>query len=70
MDELNNLLKVDNLELPIEKQFEIRKFEDLIKNANREQALEIALKVFKLMIYREYTVNNMLKKQWTGSNIL
>ena len=70
MDELDNILKTDSIELPIEKQFEIKKFENLIKNASRDQALDIALKSFKLMLYREHTVTNMLKNEWLSSNIL
>jgi hypothetical protein len=74
MDELENLLsdynKADALQgVPIEKTFAIAKFNNLIERADRQQAIDLAKEVYKYMIIREYSMNELLKHQWfTGDS--
>lgn len=69
MDELENLLseykKADALQsVPIEKTFAIAKFNNLIENANRQQAIDLAKEVYKYMVIREHSMNELLKHKW------
>lgn len=67
MDELDNLLdnySKPDLEIPLEKRFEIAKFNNLIEGASKEQAIELAKQAWKLMLIREHTMNELLKYEW------
>lgn len=73
MDELENLLnnykKADSIQdVPTHKLFEIAKFNHIIEEANREQAINLAKDIYKLMIIREHSMNELLKHKWFTDN--
>lgn len=66
MDELENLLseykKADDSQgVPTHKLFEIAKFNHIIEEASREQAIDLAKNIYKFMIIREHFMNELLK---------
>ena len=52
------------IELSLEQEFSLRTFADLVKQMSREQAQEFLLMLYKQMIAREATFQELLKHQW------
>jgi hypothetical protein len=67
MEELENLLDNYNkpdLEVPLEKKFEIAKFNNEIEKCSKEQAIDLAKTAFKCMIINHYSMLQLLKHSW------
>ena len=52
------------IELSLEQEFSLRTFADQVKQMSREQAQEFLLMLYKQMMIREKTYQEMLKHQW------
>ncbi len=52
------------IELSLEQEFSLRTFSDQVKQMSREQAQEFLLMLYKQMIAREATYQELLKHQW------
>jgi hypothetical protein len=52
------------IELSLEQEFSLRTFADQVKQMSREQAQEFLLMLYKQMIAREATYQELLKHQW------
>ncbi|MEH2043513.1 NblA/ycf18 family protein [Nostoc sp.] len=50
--------------LSLEKEFSLRTFADQVQQMSREQAQELLLMLYKQMIIRETTYQELLKHQW------
>ncbi|MEH2255106.1 NblA/ycf18 family protein [Nostoc sp.] len=50
--------------LSLEKEFSLRTFADQVQQMSREQAQEFLLMLYKQMIIREMTYQELLKHQW------
>jgi len=72
MEELENLLdnySKPDLEVPLEKKFEIAKFNNEIEKCSREQAIDLAKTAFECMITNQYSMLQLLKHSWfTGED--
>lgn len=67
MDELENLLseyKKPELEIPLHKQFEIRKFNNALEKCSREQAIEVAKLGYEAMVINHHAMLKLLEHQW------
>ncbi|MBG1242470.1 NblA/ycf18 family protein [Nostoc sp. NZL] len=52
------------IELSLEQEFSLRTFADQVQQMSREQAQEFLLMLYKQMIVREATYQELLKHQW------
>ncbi|MEH2162873.1 MAG: NblA/ycf18 family protein [Nostoc sp.] len=52
------------IELSLEQEFSLRTFADVVQQMSREQAQEFLLMLYKQMIVREATYQELLKHQW------
>ena len=52
------------IELSLEQEFSLRTFSDQVQQMSREQAQEFLLMLYKQMIIREATYQELLKHQW------
>ncbi|MGF2037304.1 MAG: NblA/ycf18 family protein [Nostoc sp. CmiVER01] len=52
------------IELSLEQEFSLRIFTDLVQQMSREQAQEFLLMLYKQMMIRETTYQELLKHQW------
>lgn len=52
------------IELSLEQEFSLRTFSDQVQQMSREQAQEFLLMLYKQMIVREATYQELLKHQW------
>ncbi|MCC5633322.1 NblA/ycf18 family protein [Nostoc sphaeroides CHAB 2801] len=52
------------IELSLEQEFSLRTFSDQVQQMSREQAQEFLLMLYKQMIAREATYQELLKHQW------
>lgn len=52
--------KLEN-HLSLEKKFDLAKFKSEISKANREQAIEMAIKIYGLMLSKDEFLSKMLK---------
>ncbi|MEH1909463.1 NblA/ycf18 family protein [Nostoc sp.] len=52
------------IELSLEQEFSLRTFSDQVQQMSREQAQEFLLILYKQMIVREATYQEMLKHEW------
>ncbi|MBD2726396.1 NblA/ycf18 family protein [Nostoc sp. FACHB-892] len=52
------------IELSLEQEFSLRTFSDQVKQMSREQAQEFLLMLYKQMIAREATYQELLKHKW------
>ncbi|MGV0106747.1 NblA/ycf18 family protein [Nostoc sp. DSM 114167] len=50
--------------LSLEQEFRLRTFADVVQQMSREQAQEFLLMLYKQMIIRETTYQELLKHQW------
>ena len=57
-------LTMNQPQLSLEQQFNLRSFETQVEKMSREQAQECLLKLYEQMIVREATYQNLLKHQW------
>ena len=53
-----------SIELSLEQEFSLRTFSDQVQQMSREQAQEFLLMLYKQMIVREATYQELLKHQW------
>ncbi|MEH1813985.1 MAG: NblA/ycf18 family protein [Nostoc sp.] len=54
------------IELSLEQEFSLRTFSDQVQQMSREQAQEFLLMLYKQMIIREATYQELLKHQWVS----
>jgi len=54
----------NNSNLTLEQQFNIRWFEQQVKQMSREQAQEFLVKLYHEMVVKENFYQEMIKKQW------
>ncbi|WP_375501695.1 NblA/ycf18 family protein [uncultured Nostoc sp.] len=52
------------IKLSLEQEFSLRTFADQVQQMSREQAQEFLLMLYKQMIIRETTYQELLKHQW------
>ncbi len=52
------------IELSLEQEFSLRTFSDQVQQMSREQAQEFLLMLYKQMMIREKTYQELLKHQW------
>ncbi|MBD2248081.1 NblA/ycf18 family protein [Nostoc sp. FACHB-888] len=52
------------IELSLEQEFSLRTFSDQVQQMSREQAQEFLLMLYKQMMIRETTYQELLKHQW------
>ncbi|QFS52280.1 NblA/ycf18 family protein [Nostoc sphaeroides] len=52
------------IELSLEQEFSLRTFADQVKQMSREQAQEFLQMLYKQMMIRETTYQELLKHQW------
>ncbi|MBD2565231.1 MULTISPECIES: NblA/ycf18 family protein [Nostoc] len=52
------------IELSLEQEFSLRTFADQVQQMSREQAQEFLLMLYKQMIVREATYQELLKHRW------
>ncbi|MFW9263425.1 NblA/ycf18 family protein [Nostoc sp. CALU 546] len=52
------------IELSLEQEFSLRTFADLVQQMSREQAQEFLQMLYKQMMIRETTYQELLKHQW------
>ena len=67
MDEIDKILEnyiKPELELPLEKKFEIANFNNKIEKCNKEQAIKLAKLTFECMIVNQYNMLELLKHKW------
>ncbi|WP_375503470.1 NblA/ycf18 family protein [uncultured Nostoc sp.] len=53
-----------SIELSLEQEFSLRTFADLVQQMSREQAQEFLQMLYKQMMIREKTYQELLKHQW------
>ncbi|MEH2092489.1 NblA/ycf18 family protein [Nostoc sp.] len=57
------------IELSLEQEFSLRTFADQVKQMSREQAQEFLLMLYKQMMIRETTYQELLKHQWEVDSV-